>query len=259
MRPNALPVCRPTVLLALAAVLFAAAGCGSKPTLTVYCAAGVHAPVEQLAAEFSRRENVQVVPISSGSGVLLSQMQLAARGDVYVAGDDFFMQQAVDKGLVAKPTTLAWWVAVIGVPKGNPKNVKGIEDLAREDVRVGLADPKAAAAGRAAAAMLAKAGLSSKVKPVVMTLTVNELGNHLKLGTLDAAIVWDAIVKQYKVDAAPIDARWRESVAIPAGVLKFTKDAALAAKFISFLAGEDGHRAFEENGYTVTLEKEAAK
>jgi molybdate transport system substrate-binding protein len=268
---------RIAITLTLAGLWLAAAGCGGENPpgvpadngpdsigivragreLTVYCAAGVRPPVAELAEEFGRRENLRVATVYSGSGVLLSQIDLAQRGDVYVAGDQFFMQQAVNKGLVAKPVPVAHWVAVIGVQKGNPKGVKGVADLARADLKVGLCDEKAAAVGRSAASMLAKAGLAGKVKPAVITMTVNELGNHLKFGTLDAAIIWDAIAKQYDVDAVPIEPQWRESVSIPAGVLKFTKDERFARKFVEFLAGEDGRRAFAKHGYTVSIEEQA--
>ncbi len=248
-------------LAVLAGALCAASGCGAKPKLTVYCAAGLRPAVAEFIETFERKENIKVEPIYSGSGYLLSQIDLSQRGDVYIPGDGFFLQQAADKGYIKRQATAAYYITVIGVRKGNPKGVKGLADLAREDLKVGLGDEKACSVGRASAEMLAKAGLAGKVKPRYVSGTVNELGNHLQLGTLDAAIIWDAVAKFYPkdVDAVPIEPEWREVLPVPAGVLTFTKHDALAGKFVDAISGDEGRAIFAKNGYTVTIEKEAAK
>ena len=89
-----------------------------------------------------------------GSGVLLAQMSLAGRGDIYIPGDQFFMKQAVDGAFITKQVDAAWWVPVIGVRKGNPKKIASLADLARADIKVGLGEAKSCAIGRASAAML---------------------------------------------------------------------------------------------------------
>lgn len=247
-----------------AACVVSTFGCSrSRPvgTLTVYCAAGLRPPVVELIDTFSKREGVRVEPVYTGSGLLLSQIALAQRGDVYIPGDEFFMQQAVDRGFIEKQANAAYLIPVIAVLKGNPKGITGLADLTRSDLKVGLGEPKSCAVGRSAAAMLERAGLTDKVKPVVTTSTVNELGNDLELGTLDAAILWDAVARFYpkKVDIIPILSDYREVATVPVGVLKFTKNAALAESFMKLVSGDEGKRVFARHGYTVSLRKEVVE
>jgi len=247
---------RATCLLTAVCVLMF--GCSREPALTVYCAAGLRPPVAELIETFSKREGVRVEAVYSGSGLLLAQIALAERGDVYIAGDEFFMQQAVDRGFIEKQATAAYFIPVIAVAKGNPKGITTLADLTRSDVKVGLGEAKSCAVGRSAAAMLQRAGLTAKVKPVVTTSTVNELGNDLEIGTLDAAILWDAVARFYpkKVDIIPISPEYREVVTVPVGVLKFTRRPALAETFMRLVSGDEGKRIFAKHGYTTSLEKE---
>jgi len=239
-------------------------GCGraEKPPFIVYCGAGLRPPVAEIIDTFEKLENVNVEPIYTGSGLLLAQITLGRKGDIYIPGDQFFMKQAEDKGFITRQVNAAWWIPVIGVQKGNPKKIAGLADLAREDLKVGLGEAKSCAIGRSSAVMLERAGLADKVKPHVTTATVNELGNYLKLGTLDAAIIWDAVAKFYpqEVDAIPIDPAVREVCSVPVGVLKFTSHPALADAFLEFIAGDEGKAIFRKHGYTLTLdEKESGR
>ena len=251
---------RPWIGVMLCAASLLGCGRAEKPPFVVYCGAGLKPPVAEIIDTFEKRENVNVEAIYTGSGLLLAQITLVRKGDVYVPGDQFFMKQAEDKGYITRQVNAAWWIPVIAVQKGNPKRITGLADLAREDVKVGLGEAKCCAIGRSSATMLERAGLADKVKPRVTAATVNELGNYLKLRTLDAAILWDAVAKFYpqEVDAIPIDPAVREVCSVPVGVLQFTRHPALADAFLKLITSDEGKAIFRKHGYTVTLDEKEA-
>ena len=82
---------------------------------------------------------------------------------------------------------------MIAVPKGNPKNITSLSDLARSGVRVVLGDPKGPAIGKVAKKILENANLWTNVSKNVVTFapTVNQLLIYLATGQADAAIIWE--------------------------------------------------------------------
>jgi ABC-type molybdate transport system substrate-binding protein len=85
---------------------------------------------------------------------------------------------------------------VLVVPKGNPKQVKAIEDLARPDLQVGLGHPQNSAMGALTDDLLKKLKLHEKVydpgrkHPVVHSDAGHALVNQMRAGALDLMIVY---------------------------------------------------------------------
>ena len=92
-----------------------------------------------------------------------------------------------------------------------------------------------------------------KVKVAYEALTVNRLANQIKIKALDAAIVWDAVAKQYPgdIDIVPIEDSNSHAVALAMGLLSQSKNKALARQFAEFAAGDFGAKCFRENHYQV--------
>ena len=95
--------------------------------------------------------------------------------------DDSYLQIARDKGLVRETLPLARMTPVLAVHKGNPKNLHSLDDLERDGVRVGQANPEAAAVGKLTADALKKAGRWAALeKHIVVTKpTVNDVANDV--------------------------------------------------------------------------------
>ena len=52
-----------------------------------------------------------------------------------------YIQSAMDKGYVDKSQDIVYHVLAIAVPKGNPGNITGVQDLVRPGVRVAIGEP----------------------------------------------------------------------------------------------------------------------
>ncbi len=227
---------------------------GAGPqTLTVFCGAGIQPAMDELKTAFEQQNDCTVVVSYEGSGTLLGRLQSGAAVDAYVPGDIFWIKKAQGKNLIGSYEVVAWFVPVLAVQNGNDKQIKGLADLAREDVRVGLGNPEACAVGEVARSLLGAAGLSDRVKPRYEGLTVNQLANQVKLKALDVALVWDATAAQYKdsVDVVPIKDSEFHAVPFAVGIVKGSANEALAKQFATFAASDEGAAIFRRHEYTV--------
>jgi molybdate transport system substrate-binding protein len=172
----------------------------------VFCAAGLRKPVEAAAAQYRQEFNIDVRLEFGGSGTLLSSIQVAKQGDIYIAADDGSVADARKREVVREVLPLAIQRPVIAVRAGNPKNIHAISDLLRDDVKVALANPDAASISRVSRAALGETWGKLAAHAAVMKPTVSEIASDLSLGTVDAAIIWDSIVGQFKLEAVPVPA-----------------------------------------------------
>ena len=239
--------------LATLGVLLAVRASYGATTLLVHAGAGIRPPLDELGKMFEEKTGVRVDYSYKGSGCLLADICFSRRGDLYIPGELFYVEQARERGFVEDSRVVAQMSTVVIVQKGNPKGIRGLKDLTRRGLRVGMGDPEAVAVGRAANEALVKAGLLHEVeKNVVMqALNVVELGIGVKLRHLDAAIVWDATAHLFgnDVETIQLPEEWRVDCPIPVGVLSFSSHPAEAERFMNFLATEEAEKAFVKHGY----------
>ncbi len=238
------------------------AGCGKKAeeadkekghTLTVMCGAGIRPAMEPLRKAFEEKSGGEVRVIYAGSGTLQGQIAAGAKADLYLPGDAEWVETAREKGLVDEQRVVAWFVPVIAVQKGNPENIIGLNDLARDDVKVGLGKADACAIGGVSRDVLSAASLEDAVKPEFEALTVNRLAEQVKLKALDAAIIWDATAAQYtdSIDVVALNDPFFHAVPLAISLIKDSGNRDFARSFMEFAAGDTGSRIFRENDYKV--------
>jgi len=219
--------------------------------LVMYCAAGIKKPVAEIARQYEEEYGVAVRLQYGGSGTLLSMIEVTPKGDIYLAADSSYTDIGIEKGLIAETLPVAFMRAGIGVPKGNPKNIKSLEQLTDDTLRVGFANPEAASVGKFTRKILSEAGVWDRVSPTVLMPTVNELANTLKLGTTDAVIVWDAVANQYpEIDFVSVPEFESRKKDITLGVLSGSKNATEALRFCRYMSASDkGLEIFDADGY----------
>ncbi|MCP5527218.1 MAG: extracellular solute-binding protein [Verrucomicrobiales bacterium] len=227
----------------------------SDTPLLFYCAAGLKPAVAAAVGAYEQQHGRRVEVQYGGSGTLLSNLRVAARGDLYLAADAGYIELARSNGLVAEVIPIATMTPVIGVARGNPKGVESLDDLLRAEVALALANPDAAAIGKVAREMLAPLG---KWEPIaghakVFKPTVNDLANDLKIGAVDAAILWDATASQYpEIEAVAVPELSQGAKTVEIGVLRSSRTPTAALHFARYLTATDrGLPEFERAGYRV--------
>ncbi len=228
----------------------------AEKELMLYCGAGIRPPVAELAETFEREHDVKIITNYAGSETLLSTIRLIRSGDLYMPGDKHYVEQAAREDMIHSHKSVCYFIPVILVQKGNPKNIKGLRDLLRPSIKLGLGDAKACAIGRKTKKVLTKNNIvwSNIEKNLKFhSLTVNELGIQIQAKALDAVIVWGAIARYYSEYGDEIQIPTGQNVisTIDIGVLKFTKHRELAEKFVDFISSEQGQQVFKKHNYST--------
>jgi molybdate transport system substrate-binding protein len=229
---------------------------GDTGALLVLCAAGMRLPAEAMAREFEAATRTRVNLSFDGSNRLLGQIKLTKKVDLYIAGDAEYVDMAAAENLVGRRAVLCYFVPVILVQKGNPKQLHSLADMIQPGIRIGQGDDKSAAVGRIMPKLLELNGVDAAAwngNVVMTTPTVNELGLGIKLGTLDAVVVWDAIASKY-ADVGEIIPLEREKNVCPAvegAVLSTAANPRGAEALLVFMTSDAGRRILKDSGYTV--------
>ncbi len=193
-------------------VLVALAGCTKKDAAgPLLChVGGTMRPVFEKLVELYQQETGQKVEINSAdSGELLAHIELQGQGDLYVCHDPF-LDVIMKRGLAVDGWTLAEISPVIIVPKGNPKNIRDLQDLARADVQLAVTDPNASTLGRLLPTIFAKAGMDfpglMQKKNVIVHRSGSYVANLVQMKNADAALVWGAvaILRAKDLDSIPV-------------------------------------------------------
>jgi len=223
--------------------------------LTLYCAAGLKPPVESAAREYEERYGVHVDITYGGSGTLLSSLKVSNIGDLYLAADDSYSDLAREEGIAREVFQLATMRPVVGVSAGNPKGIATISDLLGPGVRLGLANPDAAAVGRAVRTAFTESGQWDTVSKaaVVMKPTVMDLANDLNLGSIDAGLVWDSTVNQFTgLESVHLPELEGSARSVTICVLESSERPTAALRFCRYLSSRDaGLPHFERMGYAA--------
>jgi molybdate transport system substrate-binding protein len=236
-----------------------------QETLIVYAAAGFRIPVEEIAEEYQQRFGVTLEIQYGGSNTLLSQLQTDrfTEVDLYLAADDFYTEQAIELGLASDSIPIALLRPVIAVRKDSDKRIESLADLLKPDVVVAIANPDHAAVGKATRKELEKIAVGETTRwhqlearvteSGVFKPTVNEVANDVKIGSVDAAIVWDSTVAmpEYRDElrAVPVPELESDPSLVSLAVLRSSRNRPAAFRFARYLTARDkGLKVFEKYG-----------
>lgn len=252
---------RPALLaltLALAAALLLAAcggdgsgGGGSDGTppaaIKVFAAASLTSAFNAMAEPFqAAHPGVKVTFNFAGSQQLAAQVQQGAPADVFAAADQANLGKVAD--LVDAPQVFARNELRIVVAKGNPKEVRGLADLAREDLIVVLAAPEVPAGRYARQALDAQ---KVTVAPRSLEENVKGVVSKVALGSADAGIVYvtDVLAGGDKIEGVPIPARQNVPAEYPIAVVKASKQLEAARAFVAFARSPQGQGILQRFGF----------
>jgi len=222
-------------------------------SIMVYCGAGMREPMEDIASLYEERYGIRVNYNFAGSANLLSQMELTGMGDVYMPGATYYFEAAREKGFVSEERRVVYHVPLIAVPKGNPAAITCLADLANPGILVELGDPDACAIGKLSNSLLEKNGIKEEVFANVhaRSATVNELLVQVSMGVADAAIIWENLFEDEKMDAIAIPKEQNIVKVVPIGALTFSEHPEDALNFVELVTSEEGKAVFERHGFTT--------
>ncbi|MEP6669518.1 MAG: substrate-binding domain-containing protein [Chthoniobacter sp.] len=234
------------------------------PELILY-SGGVNRPaIEGLLGQFRDREGIKLTTVFNGCGILCASMKTMGGTsnpkfpDAYYACDLCFVPPVADvfpEAVILTETDIG-----IVVPKGNPHGVKTLADLAQPNLKVGLCNAEQATLGYMTRGMLKSSGLQESVHKnvVVETPTADLLVNQMRVGALDAAIVYRVNFQPSAefLDYLPIQHEGAHAVQ-PFAVRADSPNARLGQRLLAFL--KSNRAQFEQAGFQWRGEETAVQ
>ena len=244
-------------MLAVAALALAAcggdddssrsSGAASSGELKVFAAASLTAAFTELGQQYTSANGGTKVTFNfAGSQALATQIQQGAPADVFASADTTNMDKVKD--LVGTPQNFASSQLQIVVEKGNPKGVKGLEDLDNPDLKVVLAAPDVPV-GKYSQQALAKANVT--VKPVSQEQDVKAVVSKVSLGEADAGIVYvtDVSAGGDKIEGVDIPEEQNVVATYPIAIVKASKAPDKAQAFMDLVLSAEGQQVLKEYGF----------
>ena len=217
----------------------ASTGGGVTGTVTVFAAASLTGSFTKIGKDFEAANPRAEVSFNfAGSSALATQINQGAPADVFASAAPTNMKTVTAAGNGAgTPATFVKNQLVVAVPKGNPEGVKGLADLTKAGVKVALCAEQVPC-GAAAKKALDAAGV--KLTPVTLEQDVKAALAKVKLGEVDAALVYrtDAKAAASDVDGVEFPESAGAINEYPIVVLKAAPNKAAAWAFFAYVMSE---------------------
>ncbi len=230
------------------------------PELSLFIGSMLRPAVEKTIVEFEQREGVRVTRVYNGCGILVAQMKSGLHPDAYFACDTEFMDQVVD--LFPNPVPISRNVLVIAVPKGNPKNIRSLQDLTQPGIMLGIGHQQQSAMGWLTQNTFRESGLRDQLLANVQmeTPSGDMLVNQMQAGSLDAAIVYrsHATTAAEFLDAVPIEGIAAAIATQPWAVSHESQYPQLATRLYERINSAESRRVFEIEGFGLVEQNELA-
>ena len=254
--------------LTVLALLLAACGGSADPGAAVHAAAPAAAPdapheivvfathslsrpFEALARRYEQEHpGAKVTLRCEGGAALLAAANAGEPFDVIAIGDSSLMSRfaAAAHLLSGSPTELARGRLALAVAKGNPKNVKGLADLGRADLRIALGE-RSSSIGRHARWVLSR--LSLDPKPACMAPTAAGVLQNVVAGEADVGVVYATSFVEAAETVARVDLAEAENTPVLYSIsaARLAREPRGAAAFRALALGPIGQRLLHDAGF----------
>lgn len=227
-----------------------------RAELLVYAAASQKIPLERIVRQYEAEFPGRTVQLDFGaSQEHLAKMELAQSGDLYIPADDSYLMIAQENGFLADTIPVAEMRPLLVVARGNPLGIESLFGIMQKNARFAQANPDAAAIGKRVRESLSATGMWDRLAAhtTVFTGTVVEAANALKLGTVDATIVWDGMLPAYpEFEVVPAPELAAITAQVGVGVLTLSENRDAALHFARYMAARDkGVAVYRDAGFRV--------
>jgi molybdate transport system substrate-binding protein len=229
------------------------AGAGAKRELAIAAASNLTEVFQVLGNEFERTTGIHPV-FSFGSTVRLAhQIENGAPWDFFAAADTEHVTELDSKGFLTPGTRAMYATGILALwlPSG-VGNATGIENLTDPRIKViAMAKPELAPYGLAAREALQSAGIWDKIEPkVVYAENISMAKQYGATGNADAVFSAYALVKSEKSgQVIQVPERTHQPIRQSLGIIRASKNQALARQFSDFLLTGEGHNILLRYGY----------
>jgi molybdate transport system substrate-binding protein len=237
-------------------------------TLLMYVGAACKPPAAEAAKLYEKKSGIKIDLSIGASDFVLSQMKLAKQGDIYFPSCSGSMEKAKREGDVFADSekAIAYLAPSINVVRGNPRNIRTLQDLSKHGLRVAIGDPESTCIGAYAVEIIENAFTAApkvafQSNLVKYTESCEKTATALTQKLVDAVIGWSVFEHwaPRHIQAIQLPANQILRIGyIPIAISKFTKDRNASQDFIDFMAGPEGSKIFARYKYFVSAEEAIA-
>lgn len=213
------------------------------------------------ARQWEQSSGDRVVVNAAASNTLARQIVEGAPVDLFVSADEAQMNVIEAAGRL-EPGTRVKLVSnqlVVVVPADRPRRLGSPRDLLDPSLRrIAMGDPSAVPAGVYARRYLESLGLWRAIQPrIVPTTNVRAAVAAVESGNADAAFAYltDARAAPRAAIALIVPREQAPSIVYPAAIVRGSRHADAARRFLAFLQGPDAQAIFTRAGFVPLLQE----
>ncbi len=226
--------------------------------MLLYCAITMVPSMQELVKEFESTHNCTIKIIQSSSGDLYNSLKLAKKGDLYIPSYDKYIKDHQQDKLFKKQVSLGFNQAAIFTKHGNPKNIKGLDDLLNEKVGTALCNPESGSIGEMTKLILLnykdqKFFQKAYDATVELGIDSRNLTEILSKPEVDMTINWLATnatshnLHNYSI--IYLNENYAPKQNIVMTTLTFSKNRSLAEAFLNFATSSKGTAIMKKHGF----------
>jgi len=230
----------------------------AKDELLFYCGITMVKPMSKISKIIEQKYNVKIKIIQGGSGDLYDSLYNSKKGDLYLPGSESYIKKHLKDKLFGYRKYVGYNQIAIFVQPNNPKNVKSLNDLIRDDLSVSLGNPETCSMGKASVKVLKKYGgeeFLEKVEENILLYSIDsrDFNQLLKSNQIDTGLNWKATAffpaNRGKIDIVEIDEKYAPKKKLILTMLNFSKHKDIVKKFIDFATSKEGKKIMKQYGF----------
>jgi molybdate transport system substrate-binding protein len=246
------PACLATLLAAFAA------GVAQADEVQVAVAANFSAPIQAIAADFEKDTGHKLVTSFGATGQFYTQIKNGAPFEVFLSADDTTPEKLEKEGDTVKGSRFTYAIGTLALWSAKEGYVDAKGDVLKKNAyqHLSIANPKAAPYGLAATQVLAKQGLTDKVKDkIVEGQNITQAFQFVSTGNAELGFVaLSQIYKDGKVASGSawiVPAELHDPIKQDAVILNKGKDNPAAQALVDYLKGPKAAAVIKSYGYQL--------
>lgn len=227
-------------------------------TILIAAAASLQNALEEIDPIFEKANaGIAVNYNFAASGPLHQQIQQGAPVDVFISAATLQMDTLQNKNLIVNDTrrNLLTNNLVLIVPNNSTLGLTSFRQLTNSNVkRVAVGESRSVPAGRYAAELFSKLGISEQVRSkFVYGNSVRSVLGAVETGNADAGVVYltDAKISNQVKQVATAPSNLHSPIVYPIAVIKASRNQQSARAYIEFLRKRQSQNIFKKYGFGI--------